>query len=217
MKNMTLPKILQPFYCAAIIRVGKHNDGGYLVNKQDIIKSDRLISFGIGDDISFEQCFYDINGCDIEAYDGTVDTPALFFESNKHFYKQNVYKSTAPSILNKPNTFLKCDIEGSEYDILDHIIENSNLFSGIVLEVHQVNNYVLFNELTNFISKIDLKLVHVHANNNSYVETPTEIIPDCLELTFTSSANIEYLKHIALPHVLDMPNECSRPDIPIVF
>jgi hypothetical protein len=217
MKNMTLPKILQPFYCADLIRIGKNNDGGYLVNKQDIIKSDRLVSFGIGDDISFEQDFYSFNSCDIEAYDGTVDKPASFFEGNKEFYKKNIYRNTIDCILNRSNTFLKCDIEGSEYDILDYLISNSNLFSGIVIEFHEINKYVLFNELTNFISKTNLKLVHVHANNNSYIETPTEIIPDCLELTFTSSNNIEYKKHIALPHTLDMPNEVSRLDIPIVF
>ena len=31
MKNVTLPKILQPYSCADLIRVGKDNDGGYLV------------------------------------------------------------------------------------------------------------------------------------------------------------------------------------------
>jgi hypothetical protein len=31
MKDITLPKIFEPFYCADLIRLGKDNDGGYLV------------------------------------------------------------------------------------------------------------------------------------------------------------------------------------------
>lgn len=214
---MKLPKILKPFYCDGLIRVGKDNDGGYLVNKEDIVSSNRLISFGVGDDISFEQQFYDINPCSLDAYDGTINNTYEFFTDNKTFHRKNIHKNIDDIIQDSVGIFLKCDIEGSEYDILDSLIKYSNRFSGIVLEFHHVNRYELFNELTAFISKIDQKLVHVHANNNSYIETPTDIIPDCLELSFTSSRNIEYSNELILPHPLDMPNEQTRNDIAIVF
>ena len=55
-----LPKIFRPFECLQLIRLGKDNDGGYIVNKHDVDKTDLLISFGIGNDWSFEKVFLKI-------------------------------------------------------------------------------------------------------------------------------------------------------------
>ena len=57
-----------------LIRVGKKNDGGYLVSKFDVEKSDILISLGISDDWSFEEDFQKIKDVIIFAYDGSVNT-----------------------------------------------------------------------------------------------------------------------------------------------
>ena len=40
-----------------LVRIGRDNDGGYLVSKSDIEKSDVLIGLGINDDWSFERDF----------------------------------------------------------------------------------------------------------------------------------------------------------------
>ena len=40
-----------------LVRIGRNNDGGYLVSKSDIEKSDVLIGLGINDDWSFERNF----------------------------------------------------------------------------------------------------------------------------------------------------------------
>jgi len=58
-----------PFHCDDLVRVGKDNDGGYLVNEKDILKTDKLISFGIGEDISFEEQFCHIKNIPVVAYD----------------------------------------------------------------------------------------------------------------------------------------------------
>jgi hypothetical protein len=201
--------------------LGKDYDGGYLANLEDVKKTDRLYSLGIGNDISFEEDFAEFNNCTIDAYDGTIETPPFsFFTGNRRFHRENIVMGRMNKIIgNAHNVFLKCDIEGSEYEILDELIENSFRFSGMVIEFHEIHKYHLFNELTSFIAKIDLKLIHVHANNNSYTEILDEgvFIPDCIELTFTSSKNIEYRKHIELPHKLDMPNAKEREDFRIVF
>ena len=54
---MSLPKILKPEHNFKLIRVGKNNDGGYLVGKKSILNSENLISLGISDDWSFEEQF----------------------------------------------------------------------------------------------------------------------------------------------------------------
>ena len=57
-----------------LIRIGKQNDGGYLVSKSDIHNSDCLIGLGISDDWSFESDFVKINNTPVFAYDASVNT-----------------------------------------------------------------------------------------------------------------------------------------------
>lgn len=223
MKDITLPKIFEPFHCSNIVRLGKDHDGGYLINHEDVLKSTRLISLGIGNDVSFEEDFVKINDCRVDAYDGTIEHHSEFFSvPNKNLYIANIGHGNGNKRLvdilteEDRNVFLKCDIDGAEYQILNELIEHSHKFSGIAIEFHQVYDYNLFNLLSNFISKTDLKLIHTHLNNNSYIETPNGYLPDCIELSFTSSSNIS-LSSVSLPHSLDMPNMPSRDDFRILF
>lgn len=224
MKIMTLPKILQPFYCENLIRLGKDHDGGYLVNKKDIKKTKKLISFGIRDDWSFEEDFFNIKNCPIDAYDGSVSEEdklllSSFFTNDRNFISKNIGNNeNEVNFLStiEDQIFLKCDIEGSEYNILDDIIRNSKNFTGLVIEFHEINNYDKFNLLTNFISKINQKLVHVHVNNWTYVNNDGKYIPCVIELTFSSSSNIELID-FELPHKLDMPNCSTEDEFKIIF
>ena len=217
---MKLPKIFQPFKCNDLIRIGKNYDGGYLVNSLDIIKTNHLISLGIGDDISFEQQFHEMNSCGIDAYDGTINSCDSFFQLNRRFHKTNVGEAglSWDSIItsHSKEIFLKCDVDGAEYGLLDDFIKTSKNFSGIVMEFHDVHEYDRFNCLTNFIAKVQQNLVHIHVNNNSYIETPHGYMPMVLELTFTSSNNISW-EPVELPHELDMPCHEQRSDFRIIF
>ena len=112
---------------------------------------------------------------------------------------------------------MKCDIEGSEYGILEDIIKHTKRFTGMVIEFHDINKQENFHSLINFISKIDQKLLHVHVNNYFYYKTDTGCVPDILELTFTSSSNIKLEKIIALPNSLDMPNNPEDEEFKIIF
>ena len=98
MKNMTLPKIFQPFACEDLIRLGKDNDGGYLVNKEDVMSSKRLISFGIGQDISFETDFINENTVDVIAFDQSITDLNVKNDMITH-YSINVGKNNIEDIL----------------------------------------------------------------------------------------------------------------------
>ena len=52
-----LPKIFKPLNEYDLIRLGKDNDGGYLVEKESLAEAKSLISFGIAFDWSFEKHF----------------------------------------------------------------------------------------------------------------------------------------------------------------
>lgn len=203
MHQSLLPKIFKPFHCSNLIRIGKDFDGGYLVNKDDVLKTKKIISFGIGEDFSFEKEFVEMSGCSCDSYDETVDLNLSFIQH----HIQNVDKNEFVKILSKESgdVFLKCDIEGDEYQLFEEIINYSHLFSGMVFEFHDVTKPKNFNELTNLISKIDQKLIHIHINNYFYYKTPNGPVPDIFELTFTSSKNIKN-SFVQIPNSLDMPN-----------
>lgn len=207
--KVDLPKILQPFGCDDIIRVGKNNDGGYLVNEKDVINTSELISFGVGSDISFERHFTSINDCSVTAYDGTItDNQSDFFANNNRFINENIEntKKIETILQDKHGVFINCDIDGWEYNILNEFIIQSKKITGLCIEFHGLTEYKNFNNLTNFISKFGLNLIHTHINNYSYRHIDNTIIPDVIELTFSSSENVYLDPFISLPHHLDMPN-----------
>ena len=233
MITVTLPKIFQPYYCNNLVRLGKNHDGGYLVNEQDILKTKTLLSFGIGEDWSFEEQFTDLNDCPLIAYDGTLKIDEVkenenlytkykdFFKDKKTHIEKNVgnnsFETSFNSVIVGDEIFLKCDIEGAEYRILHDILIHSKLFTGMVIEFHAITKPENYNSLTNFISKIDQKLAHIHINNYFYYKTDKECIPDIVELTFTSSSNLELHKNISLPNNLDMRNNPEEDEFKINF
>tara|TARA_Y100001970_G_scaffold286396_1_gene408450 strand:+ start:209 stop:964 length:756 start_codon:yes stop_codon:yes gene_type:complete len=97
-----IPKELKPSGLYDLIRIGKDNDGGYLVCKNSVYKSDVLISFGISDDFSFEEQFQKLNNVKIFAYDPTT--------TNNFFLKQflhNILKLNFIQFFNKFNNYIK--------------------------------------------------------------------------------------------------------------
>jgi len=234
MITVTLPKFFQPFYCNDLIRLGKNNDGGYLVNKQDILSTDVLLSLGIGEDWSFEKEFTDHAECSLNSYDESLIIDKLpdgdnlrtqyltFFNNSKKIHTAKnvgvgVNEVPFEGIIKSSKTFLKCDIEGGEYKILDDLIVNSKNFTGMVLEFHDINKQENFTKLVNFMCKIPLKLIHIHINNYFYYKTNTGSVPDILELTFTASSNTTLEKNIILPNKLDMPNNPESEEFKILF
>ncbi len=95
---MTLPKILKPKKSPNLIRLGRDNDGGYLVSEKTVNESKTLISFGILDDYSFENDFKKINPVSIFCYDNTV---------NKSFWIKKIYNDLGAAIYNFNWIFLK--------------------------------------------------------------------------------------------------------------
>ena len=123
-----------------LVRLGKKNDGGYLVSQSDIVKSDALIGLGISDDWSFEENFVKQKDMPVYAYDASINFKfwikktlaeiiknlfnlyplKKFFSYKKHIKKfvglntGNNNHCTLSSILdelNYQNIFMKIDIE----------------------------------------------------------------------------------------------------------
>ena len=85
---MKLPLFLKPIYSSDLIRVGKLNDGGYIVSKNSILDANYLVSFGLNDDWSFEKNFSELNNqAPILVFDAQVTT----FFWLKRFLKDTIY------------------------------------------------------------------------------------------------------------------------------
>ncbi|MGV7218080.1 FkbM family methyltransferase [Bradyrhizobium sp. UFLA05-112] len=74
-----LPATLQPVACQDLVRLGGKGDGGYLVSRSDVARSDFLLSFGVNCDWRFESDFVNINDVPLDAYDASTN-PKLFMK-----------------------------------------------------------------------------------------------------------------------------------------
>ena len=247
-----IPKSFLYKSASDLVRIGRNNDGGYLVSKSDIEKSDVLIGLGINDDWSFERDFKKIKNVEVFAYDASIsqkyfikqfirslsriNKPHLaikriktifsyrhfFLKLNNHHVQKFVGLDTADKnhctfveILDdvmSDNIFLKIDIQGSEYRFLNDIIANKERINGMVIELHDCDIHL--KEIKNFIKKLSLKLVHVHANNYAPIRA-SDGLPLVLELSF--SKNCEEFVTPSLPHKLDMPNSKRSAEIRLII
>ena len=153
----------------------------------------------------------------------------FFFKMNKNnlfFLKKignnencmNINEIVNTHIKKQEKIFLKIDIEGSEYEILDQVISIQDRIQGIVIEFHEVTKNL--DVIKNFLNKIssNLNLVHIHANNYSVKEVNQ--FPEAIELTISNinmeNQDFDTSRDYPIKN-LDFPNSKRSPDIKIDF
>ena len=174
----------------------------------------------------------------VKLFLGNPKTVLKFFQYKKFFDKKSKFhvrkmicptSDFAPNLtknsladlnsIMKPNTskefFLKIDIEGGEYRILDQIKNFAPSLNTLIIEFHDCDLH--FEKIKNFINNFRLQLVHIHANNFSLINSDN--CPRAVELTFCTK---EFTKNSInenkkFPTLLDMPNNQLYPDLPIMF
>ena len=72
MNILNFDKDRDPKKIKTLERIGKNNDGGYIIDKENIYNSDILIGLGMSDDWSFEENFNSINSVPTYIYDDSV-------------------------------------------------------------------------------------------------------------------------------------------------
>ena len=262
---LNLPKYFQPKFTSKLIRLGRNNDGGYVVSEDAIKASDSLYSFGLDDDWSFEKSFYALNNSKVYVYDSSVTLiywikknilnfrDLIFFKKNlkdflkyififfkynyffdnkkkfhikKHVSSDRYIKNVKNKVNNEinfkeifnsenKNIFLKIDIEGNEYKILDDIIKFQKRFTGITIEFHSCD--LMMDAIKFFLKNLKMDLIHLHVNNFS--EITKKKIPTVIEMTFSKRKfNFKRRKKIKYPiKGLDQPNDKRSSDKKINF
>tara|TARA_S200000501_G_scaffold372669_1_gene418228 strand:+ start:399 stop:1145 length:747 start_codon:yes stop_codon:yes gene_type:complete len=229
-------KNLKRYFFKDKIRLGKVNDGGYVIAKN--LKYDLFLSAGIEDDISFEIDFLKLNPeLKCFAYDkqSSIDQSPL---KNLEIIKKNISPNKSADTENLKDVsekhkdiFLKMDIEGHEFEW----INSFNLFKNIkqmVIEFHRIiepprlrNEYhnskwgrnSAEKERWKALEKINKThyLIHLHPNNNCSEANGYYEVPDLLELTFLRKTEFNYLPELDLspiPSPLDIKNVKDKPE-----
>ena len=127
-----------------------------------------------------------------------------------HVTVKTISKSVIP--LHVKNVFLKIDIEGSEYQILDDLVMMSDRICGLVIEFHDVDLHM--ERIESFVRSFPLRVCHVHCNN--FAPTNDRSTPVVIEVTFTKFEGEDgFVEN--LPGPLDMPNDSTAEDYSIEF
>jgi FkbM family methyltransferase len=154
---------------------------------------------------------------------------ASFFRTEATHFKQRIWRDHASNSATIDDAFnrlpvecpvfVKMDIEGSEYHVLDDLLRHSNHIVAMAIEFHDLDAVSgLFNS---FIEKIkrDFYIVHIHGNNLGGMTSFN--FPNAPEITFlskrffTSAPPPSDLKY-PVPG-LDRPNHPRFPDFTFEF
>lgn len=204
------------------IRLGKDNDGGYILADITYPSNTILVSAGIGNDSSFEEAFILKYGQNCFAFDGTVDLskPHIEFEKrNIGPFNTNTTTNLQNLIQNHDNLVLKMDIEGNEIAWLKSLGNEIFKFQQIVIEIHcpfATKNKSIFELLNRFHV-----LIHFHPNNVlNLIDVSGVAVPEIFECTYLNKKyfckNPELNKD-PIPSPLDMKNVLDKDEISINY
>jgi hypothetical protein len=112
---------------------------------------------------------------------------------------------------------LKIDIEGSEYEIIEQILNLNKQILLVVIEFHDIHKQS--EKFLNYLNQLKSKYVLIHSHWNNYSKIDANYIPDAVEFTFIKQELFHGNKKIdslPLPR-LDSPSTPMRPDYSIKF
>ena len=91
---------LRPVIVEEICRVGNLTDGGYVISRSAIEKSEILLSLGLGENWSFEKAFTEINkSASIDIYDHTISFRFFVIKVIKGIVKFLLFKEKFSNVL----------------------------------------------------------------------------------------------------------------------
>ena len=212
-----------------LIRIGQHNDGGYLV-PNILNKSKYCFSPGVGRTSQFEE---DLEKIGIKSFIADFSVEKVQNVKTANFVKKYISSYNSKNSLNindwirtntnedEENFILQMDVDGGELEIIPAISENNlKKFSILVIEFHYfefIGNEAFYKLLYPLIKKIleFFEVCHIHPNNcSSLFEVSSLKFPSALEVTFLNKKFIKKKEKIEhLPNKLDQKNIINKKDV----
>jgi hypothetical protein len=117
----------------------------------------------------------------------------------------------------KSTIILKIDIEGSEFDIIEQVIEFSSQTLVLIIEFHEILKQK--DEFKNSLELLKSKFLLIHTHVNNYGEIDELSIPNICEFTFINHDIYRQNRKVKrLPRVgLDSPSTPSRSDYELIY
>jgi len=173
---------LRPIKINNLFRVGNNTDGGYVVPSKTFQQIDSILSFGLGDNFSFEQHALILNNkLNIIVYDHTVNIFYFFRKFLKSIKRIFYFKSNLVNILNKFTTLLNYTlfflINKKAQHIHNKIVKKiyfsneSNLKSvfndskgkNFLVKIDiEGDEYKIISDINNFSKKIHILIIEFH-------------------------------------------------------
>jgi hypothetical protein len=157
-----------------------------------------------------------------------LDYP-VFFRAERVHFRQRIWRDRQDDSVTVDDafgrlpkatpTFVKVDIEGSEYRILDDLLRHSADITALAIEFHDVD--IVPELFSSFVEKIkrDFYIVHIHGNNmGGLAPFHFPIAPEVTFLNkrfFGSTPSLSRRKY-PIPE-LDRPNYSGLPDFALEF
>jgi hypothetical protein len=222
-----------------LTRLGRDNDGGYIVPEKAVKVADALFGYGISDDNSFEEDFSNKYGkpsygfdCGVHGFKGK-STLFTFVEecigTAESLHLKDVSSKKVSSFteqldrcqLRDKKVFVKMDIEGGEYKAFEGILPNPKNVTGLVFELHFLYDITEINQAIKLLSDLrkDFILLHVHIVNYDFPHSAYQSknvvgqFQKVLELTYINRSLVdtfEISKNQKYPTEMDMPNDPER-------
>ena len=212
-------------------RFGPNSDGGYV--GLDLLDSPNILSAGVGKNIDFE-IFFAARGSKVHIYDPTVKTTpkqnpnivhyksALEGRPSGHFKKSMELDNAYLTMLDLLGhvDYLKLDIEGSEWNLLEQGYRVIPKFTQIFVEFHNCHR-LLENEFRDRAKKVMNALfqshvpISVHSNNWKEVcNFGMSFIPDTFEVTFLRKDQVNSIQRFLGSKYPQFANNPKLPPIP---
>jgi hypothetical protein len=133
----------------------------------------------------------------------------LYFKNKSTLIKK--YLNTdfnISSLLNKfsckkNSVFLKLDIEGFEFELLDNIILNKQYFTGVCIEFHNLEIFENYSKLNSFVKALEFQILNISVNE---VCLNKDGFPSVLEISFLPKSDNNWPKSFNKEYYLQNSN-----------
>ena len=235
MKKTSLIEKLHPYDIGdKKVRLGPNEDGGYVLNETILDNSMALVTYGVGNDMRFEEHFTRQYNKPSYLFDHTIGRETGWdIGANLHFFNEGLgFSPQCKDFIEHYETLkftqdviLKIDVEGAEYNYFANTsVETiSKYTSGVLLEVHWLSDAHHREKFEMILDELQKHFTVTHVHGNSWgvvVDYEGFMFPETIEVTLVNNKHIKSktldTSKYPVPG-LDVSNRPNYPDVDLAF